>query len=121
MNELRDTLAILQINGVSAADAACLSSGSAARTPVHPCFGRLANADDGGAVCVDAGGAELCCMAVSLPNRKSVGQTSLSGAHVEMEPSRDCVLAGRAERPGRPRRCRQVWVTWERWLVHACA
>ena len=61
---------------------------------------------------MDAAGAGPCCMGVSLSNRKSVPQTRLFHAVPEMEPSRGvrvqlCACRRRAERPGRPRSCRQ--------------
>ena len=65
-----------------------------------------------GGHCMDAAGAGPSCMGVSLSNRKSVAQTRLCHAVPEMEPSKAvrvqlCACRRLAERPGRPRSCRQ--------------
>ena len=81
-------------------------------------------ADDGH--CLDAAGAGPCCMGVSLSHRKSVAQTPLSPTCPKMQLSRAVrvqlsACRRRAERPGRPRSCRQARLTRERRLVRARA
>eukprot|EP01043_Picozoa_sp_COSAG02_P047608 COSAG02_NODE_4582_length_5188_cov_2.108166_4_plen_292_part_00 len=76
--------------------------------------------------CMHSAGAWPCCVGVILSTRTSVAQTSLTHARPEMEPLRAvrvqlCAFRRRSGRAGRPRSCRQVWLTWERQLMRACA
>jgi hypothetical protein len=67
---------------------------------------------------MDDAGSWPCCVGTCLSNRKSAAQTALSHACPQIEPSRAVCVQLRAfrrhaERPSRPRSCRQVRLTWE--------